>query len=329
VIRSRAGYSLWSREAFLLLNNILLVIAMAMVLLGTLFPLAYEAVTGGDKVSIGPPYFNFLFVPLMLVAAAALGVVPILQWKRTRAARRGRDLGWVAAASVSLGVVLPLVVAGAVSWQALLALALGLWVVGSHAVDLGRRARLGIRRIPLAYWGMQSAHVGFAVTLVGVALTSMLSLEQDVPMMPGESRELGPVTVRFDGVSQRAGPNFVAQRGSFQVTDGAAEYQLHPEKRRYLARNSVMTEAAIDPGFTRDIYISLGEPLDDGAWAVRMQHKPFVRWIWLGGLLMAFGGALAVADARYRRLRHRLEERHLEDAPAAAAPTQAPAGGRA
>jgi cytochrome c-type biogenesis protein CcmF len=282
---------------------------MAMVLLGTLYPLAYEAATGGDKVSIGPPYFNFLFVPLMLALAAALGLAPRLQWKRTSPAKLLRELKWVAVAALALGVALPLVVAGVASWQAMLALALGLWVVGAHAVDLARRLRRGIRQIPLAYWGMTSAHAGFSMALVGVALTSLLSVEQDTRMSPGQVHELGPVKVRFDGVTQREGPNFLAQRGSFLVTDGSAEYRLYPEKRRYLASDSVMTEAAIDPGFTRDIYISLGEPLQNGDWAVRMQHKPFVRWIWLGGLLMVFGGVLAVADARYRRLRQRLEER--------------------
>jgi cytochrome c-type biogenesis protein CcmF len=315
VIRSRVSYGLWSREAFLLLNNILLVSAMGMVLLGTLFPLAYEAVTGGDKVSIGPPYFNFLFVPLMLVLAAALGVVPRVQWKRTSPARLVRELGWIAAAGVVLGVMLPLVAVGAVGWQAMLALMLGLWIVGSHLVDLVHRARLGLRRVPLAYWGMSSAHAGFAVALVGVAVTSVLSVEQDARMSPGETRELGPVSVRFEGVTSQEGPNYVATRGNFLVTDGSATYRLHPEKRRYVARDSVMTEAAIDAGFTRDIYISLGEPLGNGDWAVRMQHKPLVRWIWLGGLLMVLGGVLAVADARYRRLRRRVTER--EPAPTA------------
>ncbi len=309
VIRSRVGYSLFSREAFLLLNNILLVVSLAVVLLGTLYPLAYEAATGGDKVSIGPPYFNFLFVPLMLALALALGIAPLLQWKRTRSERLLRELRWVAALSVAFGLAVPLVWSGVTSWQAVAALALAAWVLLSHAADLTKRLRLGARRVPLAYWGMTLAHGGFAMTLIGVAVTSVLSVESDLRMSPGQTTDVGAVQVRFDGVSSRRGPNFVAQRGSFLITEGDRQYQLNPEKRRYLARDNVMTEAAISPGFTRDVYISLGEPLEGGDWAVRLQHKPLVRWIWLGGLLMSLGGVLAVADARYRRLRRRLVER--------------------
>ncbi|MDZ7670671.1 MAG: heme lyase CcmF/NrfE family subunit [Gammaproteobacteria bacterium] len=305
VIRSRAQYSLLSREAFLLLNNILLVIAMAVVLLGTLYPLAYEAVTGGDKVSVGPPYFNFVFVPLMLALALALGLAPMLQWKRTSRERLLRQVRWVAVASVLLGLAVPLVLSGAVAWQAMAAVALAMWVIISQLTDLGKRLRLGWRRIPLAYWGMSAAHVGFAVALAGVAVTSVSSVELDVRMSPGQTTDLGPVQVRFEGVNPRQGANFVADRGEFLITEGGREYWLYPEKRRYLAGDNVMTEAAISPGISRDIYISLGEPLDGGDWAVRLQHKPLVRWIWLGGLLATLGGALAVLDARYRRLRRR------------------------
>ncbi|HEX7034995.1 MAG TPA: heme lyase CcmF/NrfE family subunit [Pseudomonadales bacterium] len=322
VIQSRVSYGLWSRETFLLVNNVLLVAAMGLVLLGTLYPLAYEAATGGDKVSIGPPYFNRLFVPLMLMVAAAVGLTPFLQWKRTRPARLWRELRWIAAASLAVGLALPLVLSGAVAWQAMLALVLGLWVAGSHVVDLLGRLRLGVRRVPLAYWGMTAAHLGFAVTLIGVAMTSVLSVGRDVRVSPGQTLAVGPLELRFEGVSEVRGPNYVASRGEFVVTEGSARYRLHPEKRRYLARaDSVMTEAAIDPGFTRDVYVSLGEPLPDGDWAVRVQYKPLVRWIWLGGLLMAGGGVLAMLDARYRRLRRRL------DVPDPAAMAPVPGGG--
>ncbi|MEQ9002098.1 MAG: heme lyase CcmF/NrfE family subunit [Pseudomonadales bacterium] len=309
VIRSRARFTLWSREAFLLLNNLLLVIAMALVLLGTLYPLAYEAVSGGDKISVGVPYFNAGFVPLMLALAAALGIAPVLQWKRTRPERLVRSLGWILAASLLLGLAVPLLASGAVPWAAVPAVVVGLWVLGSHLNDVRKRVRLGLRRIPAAYWGMLTAHVGFAVALLGVALTSVMSVERDLRMSPGQVLEVSGLTVRFDGVGPRNGPNFIAERGSFVITEDGRDIVLHPEKRRYLAGDNVMTEAAISPGFTRDIYVSLGEPLGNGDWAVRVQHKPFVRWIWLGGLLMAFGGALAVADGRYRRLR-----RHAADA---------------
>ncbi|MAT83367.1 MAG: heme lyase NrfEFG subunit NrfE [Gammaproteobacteria bacterium] len=313
-MRSRVGYTLFSREAFLLVNNILLVVAMAVVLLGTLYPLAYEAATGGDKVSIGPPYFNRLFVPLMLLLSVALGLAPLVQWKRTRSDRLRRDLRWMVPGALAAGVGVPLVVSGAVPWQAAAAFGLAVWVLLAHAADLVRRARPGLRRVPLAYWGMSLAHVGFAVTLIGVSMTSVLSVEEDLRMSPGQTSELGYLSVRFDGVSNRQGPNFVAQRGDFLITEGNRQYRLYPEKRRYLARGNVMTEAAISPGLMRDVYMSLGEPLDNGDWAVRMQLKPYVRWIWLGSLIMALGGALAVLDARYRRLRQRFA------APAGAAP---------
>jgi cytochrome c-type biogenesis protein CcmF len=307
-IASRVRYGLWSREAFLLLNNILLVVAMAFVLLGTLYPLAYEAFTGGDKISVGVPYFNAGFVPLMLLLALALGISPVLQWKRTDPRRIVRELGWVAVAAVVLGVALPLLLAGALGWQVLLAVVLALWILGAHAKDLARRARLGLRRIPLAYWGMLTAHTGFAVAMIGVAITSTASLEKDLRMSPGQTQQVGELAVRFDGITIRQGPNFTAQRGIFLVEEGSNRHWLYPEKRHYPARNDVMTEAAIDAGFTRDIYISLGEPLGDtGDWAVRVQHKPLVRWIWLGGLLMTLGGTLAILDARYRRLRRRAE----------------------
>jgi cytochrome c-type biogenesis protein CcmF len=303
---SRARYTLWSRETALLVNNILLVIAMAVVLLGTLYPLAYEAFTGGDKISVGVPYFNAGFVPLMLALTAALGIAPVLQWKRTAGTRLWQDLRWPLLISVVAGLLLPLVVSGALSWQVVVAVSLGIWVVTSHLRDLMFRARRGLGRVTLGYWGMLTAHMGFAVALFGIALTSVLSVEMDLRMSPGDRDSLGEMSVTFEGIGSRSGVNFVAQRGTFRIDDGGEVLFLYPEKRRYLVRNSVMTEAAIDAGFFRDIYVSLGEPLDNGDWAVRLQLKPFVRWIWLGGLLMALGGVVAVSDARYRRLRSRV-----------------------
>ncbi len=311
VIRSSISYQFLSREAFLLLNNILLIIAMALVLLGTLYPLAYEAVTGGDKISVGVPYFNAGFIPLMLVLAAALGIAPALNWKRTSVVQAYRQLRWVLAASVVLGIAVPLLASGAVRWQIALTLVLAFWIVGSHLLDLAGRLRKGVTRIPLAYVGMSLAHFGFAAALLGVALTSQLSVEKDLRMGPGDTVVVGTMEFEFNGAAQVSGPNYVAQRGTFSVRDGTTRFALQPEKRSYLASSSVMTEAAIDAGLLRDVYIALGESLGDGDWAVRIQIKPFVRWIWLGGLLMALGGSLAIADARYRRLRKRMIARNL------------------
>ena len=302
---SPVRYALLSREAFLLLNNLLLVVALGVVLLGTLYPLAYEAASGGDKISIGPPWFNRFFVPLMMAAAAALGIGPFLGWKRSNLRRLARRLLACFAAASGLAALFGLLLGGSLSWAGGAALVLGLWIAAAHGLDLVRRRRLGGPPPPLAYWGMSLAHLGFAVSLLGVALTHELSVEKDIRMSPGEVANHGGVAFRFDGVVQAAGTNYRAERGLFEIADGERRLQLTPEKRRYVVSGSVMTEAAIDPGFFKDIYVSLGEPLDDGDWAVRVYVKPFVRWIWFGALMMALGGVLAVADKRYRRLRPR------------------------
>ena len=302
-------YGLFSREASLLVNNLLLIVAMAVVLLGTLYPLAYEAVTGGDKISIGPPWFNRFFVPLMLAAAVALGIGPFLSWKRSSFARLRRRLAGCFGASLALAVLAAWLHEGLQSWGAAGAVGLGLWIVCTHAVDAARRLRLKTASVPLAYWGMALAHIGFAVSLLGIALTHELSVEKDIRMSVGDSATHGGVTFRFDGVVDAPGPNYRAQRGLFAIRDGERRLGLAPEKRRYFASGSVMTEAAIDAGFFKDIYVSLGEPLANDDWAVRVYVKPFVRWIWFGAILMALGGTAAVADKRYRRLRRRIESR--------------------
>ncbi len=308
-VGAEVRYGLFSREASLLVNNLLLVVAMAVVLLGTLYPLAYEAATGGDKISIGPPWFNRFFVPLMLAAAVALGVGPFLSWKRSGFLRLRRRLAWCFAASVGVAALAALLLEGFRSWSAAAAVGLGLWIAGTHAVDVVRRLGLKTARASLSYWGMALAHLGFAVSLLGIALTHELSVEKDIRMSVGESATHGEVTFRFDGVVDAPGPNYRAQRGLFAIEDGERRFRLEPEKRRYFASGSVMTEAAIDAGFFKDIYVSLGEPLANGDWAVRVYVKPFVRWIWLGAILMALGGTVAVADKRYRRLRRRVESR--------------------
>ena len=349
-IRARAvaagvRYGPFSREAFLLLNNLLFVVALGVVLLGTLYPLAYEALSGGAKISIGPPWFNTFFVPLMLLVALALGIGPFLSWKRTGIAKLRRRLAWSAGAGLALGVLVPLILDGALSPGTLLAVVLAGWVLTGHGLDIARRMRLpdAVRRkpdpgamaqggkragwarragrIPLAYWGMTVAHAGFAMSLLGVALTHELSVEKDIRMVPGEAAEHGGVVFLFNGIVSTEGPNYVSRSGRFEVADGDRRLLLVPEKRQYLAGGSVMTEAAIDPGFLKDIYVSLGEPLEGDAWAVRVYVKPFVRWIWFGALLMAFGGVLAVADKRYRRLRT-TDTVRVRTAPAA--PAQAP-----
>ena len=291
----RTEYSGVSRELMLLTNNLLLVLALAVVLIGTLYPLAYEAATGGEKLSVGPPYFNRVFVPLALVLAAALAVAPIARWKRTPLALF-KNAAVLAGGALALGVLVPLVVAGAVKVGASLAIACGAWVAAVLVRDCARRRGHWTR----GYIGMAVAHLGFAVCLVGIGVTSQFSRELDVRMAPGDTATLGDVTWRFESLRRVPGPNYVADQGVF-VTDSGL--RLVAEKRRYNASGQVMTEAGIAPGFARDLFVALGEPLPDGAWGVRINHKPLVRWVWFGAFLMAFGGALAATDARYRRVR--------------------------
>lgn len=311
VIRSRTGFGGLSRELLLLINNLLLILSMAVVLFGTLWPIAYEAITGGGKISVGPPYFNGIFVPLMVLLAIALGLSPMVRWKNTPFKKILRSLLTGAALAVGLGVVLPvvwlLVSETEISFTVVGALLLAGWIVATHLLDLW--ARLSARsKPPAAYWGMFVAHMGFAVTIIGIAVTSVYSFEKDLRMVPGERLTAGSIVFEFVGVSPVEGPNYVADRGHFWVTEGSQRYELYPEKRRYNARNNIMTEAAIEPGFLRDIYVSLGEALGADnvtgatAWAVRVQRKPLVRWVWFGAMLMALGGTWALFDKRYRRL---------------------------
>jgi cytochrome c-type biogenesis protein CcmF len=296
----QVSYTLLSREFFMLVNNVILVISLAVVLWGTIAPLAYEAVTEA-KISVGPPFFNAFYVPLGCALAAVLALLPPINWKRTDAARMRPALisgAWGLLVAVLLWFVLDpasLTVAAAVGVAA--------WVVLSHANDLlGKRKTLS-----RAYLGMSFAHVGFAVCIIGIAVTSTQSSERDVRMQPQDRVDLGHMEVTFLGVSAVNGPNYRAQQGTFVVVDGATSFTLRPEKRQYLAGGNVMTEAGIRAGLVGDTYIALGEPLDanEGAWAVRLHYKPLVRWIWLGALLMAFGGVVAILDRRYRTLRVR------------------------
>ncbi len=294
---SRVGHVGASRELLLLLNNVILVVALAVVMIGTLYPLAYEAATGGEKISIGPPYFNRVFVPLMCVLAACLAVAPVSRWRHTPV-RLFRSVGLMLAAAAVLGVALPLALAGTFRPGAALAVALAVWIVLVHAGDAWRRRSAWTR----GYAGMVVAHLGFAVSLAGVAVTSTFSHAVDVRMNVGDTATLNGVRYRFADLRRVEGPNYTADQGEF-VTDGGAV--VYPEKRLYEARGQVMTEAGIAPGLGRDLYVTLGERLPDGSWAVRINDKPLVRWVWLGALLIALGGVLAITDARYRRLARR------------------------
>jgi cytochrome c-type biogenesis protein CcmF len=302
-VKSTGHFQLVSRETGMLSGNVLLVVAMGAVLLGTLYPLALDAFELG-KISVGPPYFNAVFVPLMAPLLFILGVGPHMRWKQDDAATLLRRYRFVLPVSLAAGILLPLVAYGSVSPGVGLGVALACWVVGGSVVDLGRRARTarGLRSVPRSYWGMTTAHAGLAVVVVGVTMTSAYSTESDVRMAPGESLEMAGYTYHFDSVDQVAGPNYDSSFGHFRITaaDGSLVAQLNPEKRIYRVQTMPMTEAGIDGGLFRDLFIAMGEPLGDGAWAVRIYHKPFIAWLWLGAVLMGLGGILAASDRRYR-----------------------------
>ena len=295
-------FSVLSREFFILINNLILVVALAAVMWGTLAPIGYEATTG-EHYSIGKPFFDLFFVPLMMTLAVALALVPVLNWKKTRRHNLQPVATWLAGAAFVIGLGAWFIV-DAMMVSVAAAIALALWVILGHLYDVARRLYKKAS-MPRAYIGMTVAHMGFAISLMGVAVTATLSTEEDVRMAPQETRTLGYAEVTFLGVIPVEGPNYTAQEGIFVIsTDGTSTFELRPQKRRYASGN-VMTEASINPGLLSDTYISLGEPLEGGAWAVRLHFKPLVRWVWLGALLMALGGGFATLDRRYRRLRER------------------------
>jgi cytochrome c-type biogenesis protein CcmF len=301
------GFDTVSRESMLLANNVLLVVAMGSVLLGTLYPLFLDAL-GLGKISVGPPYFDSVFVPLMTPAFFLMGLGPIAQWKKADLPALAIRLRWAFGVSLGTAVFLPFVLG---KWTPLLSLGLllALWIVTTAVVNVRERlahaegAGIGARlaALPRSYWGMLLAHCGIAVLIVGVTMVKGFEVEQDLRMNVGDTATIGGYTFRFDGVQDLTGPNYTAARGTFHVSKGGHDVTvMHPEKRFYMVQNQTMTEAAIDTGLIRDLYVSLGEPLEGGAWSVRLYHKPFIDWIWGGCLIMALGGMMAISDRRYR-----------------------------
>jgi cytochrome c-type biogenesis protein CcmF len=283
-----------SRESLLLANNVLLTAAAATVFLGTLYPLAIDAL-GAGKISVGPPYFESVFVPLMAPALFLMGVGPLAKWKRQGLPELAVLLRWALAVSVALGFILPLAFG---RWSALtgLGLFLAIWIALTALLSLRKRPRDS-----RAYLGMALAHFGVAVFVVGVTLVKSYQSDQDAKLRPGEAVELAGYRFRMDAVHDVKGPNYVASRATISVTrDGRPVTVMHPEKRLYTVQRMPMTEAAISPGVTRDLYVSLGDELGGGAGLVKVQHNPFVDWIGAGCVILALGGLLAASDRRYR-----------------------------
>ncbi len=314
-----ASFNWLSREAGLLLNNVLLVVTLAMVLLGTLYPLVAD-VLGWGKISVGPPYFNFFFVPLGLLLVLSMGAGASLQWKRQTPGNFTPLLKAPAFISPILAVLWLLLAGWELKVASLIGLTAALWLIVFTLQDVWKKSAhsagrgSGMARLKPSYWGMVIAHLGIAVLAIGITLTSNYSDQRDVRLVTGERIEVAGYGFLFESVEQVRGPNYIAQQGSFAVfvsddgVDAKSFTTLHPEKRRYLATGNMMTEADIDGGLFRDLYVALGEPLGDGAWSVRVYVKPYIRWIWLGAMMIALGGVIAAIDKRYRKARVNVQQ---------------------
>jgi len=292
---------LLSRESLLLSNSVILVVATAAVLLGTIYPLIIDALNLG-KLSVGPPYFNLVFAPLMVPLLFIMIPGTVARWREAHLTDIVRELRWVGLLALALALLLPLAL-GAWSLGVVLGLFLGAWIaLGTLQQVLVRLRKPG--RIGASFWGMHLAHFGMAVLVVGVTGVKSYEVERDVRMGIGEQVTIAPYSFKMVGLQEVKGPNYNAVRGEFDVfKDGQFLEKMYPEKRRYFSSAMPMTEAAIDSGFMRDLYVSLGESLGGtpAQWSVRVYYKPFVPWLWAGVLLMVAGGLLAALDRRYRR----------------------------
>jgi cytochrome c-type biogenesis protein CcmF len=290
-------FSLSSRETFILLGNVFLVVSAGSVLLGTLYPLLIDALHLG-KISVGPPYFNSVFVPITAPLLVLMGIGPWTNWKNSDLLAVIKRLWLAGLVAVLAGIGIPLMM-GEFTWLAGLGFLLAFWVIASGCLQIIRQAKAG--KPTRSFIGMQLAHLGIAVFVIGVTMVGAYQEEKDVRMSTGETVSVGGYQIQFQGVNVVPGPNYQAMRGTFLLSqNGNAQTIMYPEKRNYFSSTMPMTEAAIDAGLTRDIYISLGEELPDKSWAVRVYYKPFIDWIWGGCLLMALGGILSISDKRYR-----------------------------
>ncbi|MDF1763380.1 MAG: heme lyase CcmF/NrfE family subunit [Oleibacter sp.] len=303
-VSSVGRYQWVSRETFLLLNNLVLVVLALAVLIGTLYPLVYDFL-GYGKLSVGPAWFNSMFVPLTGGLTLILGLGSMVRWKKDLLGRLFGLSSVAALVALIWAVLIPYLIEDKVNGSVVLGLAMALWVILAMCADAWHKSQGKIRRLrslSMSYWGMFLAHIGVAVTVIGITMVANYSIEESVRMAPGDSQQLGDYRFEFVEAHGIKGPNFVADGATIIVYQGNKVIsELKPEKRRYPVRNNVMTEADIDVNLWRDLYVSLGEPLPNGAWGVRLQVKPFMRWVWLGAIFMAIGGILAVMDKRYRR----------------------------
>jgi len=300
-------FEVLSRESLLLTNNVLLIVAAGSVLLGTLYPLFVDALNLG-KLSVGPPYFNSVFVPLMAPAAFLIGVGPIARWKHAKIPDLAVRLRLAFVLSLVTAVILPFVIGGW-KWRASLGLLLFCWIIATSIQNIWSRVRSQsgessllsrLKAPPRSYYGMHLAHIGVAVFIAGVTVVTSYQTEKDVKMNIGDTVSVGGYEFRLNNLAQYKGPNFQAVRADMEVTkNGGPVAVMHPEKRAFTVSGNATSETAIDRSVWRDLYLSLGDEIPGGGWTVRVYHKPLVNWIWGGALLMAIGGGFAVTDRRY------------------------------
>jgi cytochrome c-type biogenesis protein CcmF len=306
-VRVRGNFDLVSRENALLGNNVLLIAALVVVLVGTLLPLVHKQL-GLGSVSIGAPFFDMLFFWLMIPFSFLLGIGPLIRWKRDNLSKLIKPMLVSGIFSLGLSALMVTMLADRFSGTAFAGWVMAFWIIFMHGFELHERAThrhtfmKGLTKLPRSHWAMICGHIGLAVTVIGIAMVQNYSIERDVRLAPGESYQLEEYSFLFTGVRDKDGPNYDGYIADFEITkEGKYINTLHAEKRFYTTAKSMMTEAAIDRGVTRDLYIAMGERLDDNkSWAVRIYYKPFVRWIWAGSLIMAIGGVIAISDRRYR-----------------------------
>ncbi|MFO7543675.1 MAG: heme lyase CcmF/NrfE family subunit [Thiobacillus sp.] len=314
-----SGFTWFSRESMLLANNVILIAALGSVLLGTLYPLFMDAM-GLGKISVGPPYFNAVFVPLMAPALFLMGIGPLTRWKEASLPDIVTRLKWALGIAVAVALLLPLTLDGFNAWASL-GFFLAAWIALAVLVGFIDRLKHGqggllqkLAALPRGFWGMQLAHFGMAVGVAGIAVVANYASERDVRMDVNSRAELGGYSFTFRGATELDGPNYRAARGTIEISkNGKLMGTVYPEKRVYNASGMAMTEAAVRPVVFSDLYVAMGEQLnDEGAWTVRLFHKPFINWLWLGALFMVVGGFMAASDKRYRiALRHSDVPKHI------------------
>ena len=299
-VASFSRFALYSRETALLIANIILVTAAVTVLLGTLYPLLVDALHLG-KISVGPPYFNAVFVPIMSLLFVFMGIGPLIRWKKAKKGELRKQLSLISIGSIIFGLAFPFLYAGEFNLKVSMGIILACWVALVILKEFRNQRTANQGKLPLSQWGMTFAHLGIAITIVGITLVSSYENEINVKMALHDKVEISGYQIEFEGIKKVIGPNYSADQGQMKLYKNEKYIGLmQPERRVYRVQSMGMTEAAINPGLFRDVYIALGDPLDNGAWSVRVHYKPFVRWIWLGALFMGFGGFLTMLDKRYR-----------------------------